>query len=450
MKTLPSQPARAAISAAVSAISLVALSACTSMAPAAGPADLALYAGRPLAGSHVTVADSESHAVLTGATAEVPKPAAPKVPPSRVSVSKTGKDGADDALSLRFTDSSYASLSVEAEPGLDLRPYLARGVLAFDLNVKDLAQGGLSFKVNCGKDCERKVPYLIAGRAAAGKGWRHLAFALSCFVHEGDDFSAIGQPFAVDASGTGELAVANVRMLADGTPNASCPDYRTISVTPDLLNESWSVNWWLPRHQEKLAEIAHRAAAHEPIELVFIGDSITHNWEKDGAKVWERNYGHYHALDLGFGGDRTENILWRLQHGEIDGIHPKVAVMMLGTNNTGQRQEDPRTTAAGVARDIAEVRRRLPDTKILLLAVFPRDATVDGPLRQRNAKVNAIISGFADNQKVFFLNINQAFLDANGGLSKDIMPDLLHPNERGYEMWAAAMAPTLQRLMRQP
>ena len=121
---------------------------------------------------------------------------------------------------------------------------------------------------------------------------------------------------------------------------------------------------------------------------------------------------------------------------------------MFGTNNTGHRQEDPKTTAAGIKRNIDELQQRLPNTKILLLAIFPRDEKPDGQLRQINENINSIISTFADNKNVFFLDINKSFLDANGILSKNIMPDLLHPNEQGYEIWAKAMQPTLTKLLK--
>jgi beta-glucosidase len=136
-----------------------------------------------------------------------------------------------------------------------------------------------------------------------------------------------------------------------------------------------------------------------------------------------------------------------LQHGAVDGLDPKVAVLMFGTNNTGHRQEDPKTTAIGIKRNIDELRQRLPNTKILLLAIFPRGEKPDDKLRVINEQVNAIIAGFADQQKIFFANINQAFLEQDGTLSKDIMPDLLHPNEKGYEIWAKAMAPELNKLL---
>ncbi len=432
------------------ALSLLATLAACATRPTADPAALVLYDGRPLASWHVAVADFEAQAPLTGTRTTVPKPPEPKVPESQVEVHVSDKSGHGDALTLHFTNAWYASLRLEGGTPVDLRPYVADGTLEFDLDVVDMAQGGLTFKMACGAGCERKVPWLRAARALQGKGWQHLSFAMGCFAREGDSFGAVTQPFALDASGTGEVAVANVRVVRNGKPTASCPDYRTESVTPTTLDQSWSVGWWLPRHQEKLDQIRTLVAAGQHSDLVFIGDSITEGWEKSGQPVWNRHYAKYRALNLGFGGDHTENVLWRLQHGELDGLSPKVAVLMIGTNNTGDRQEDPRTTAAGVRRVLDEVRMRLPETRILLLAVFPRDESPTGPLRQINNRVNAIISGFADGRKVFFLDINQYLTNSDGTLSRDVMPDLLHPNEKGYEIWAARMEPSLLKLLAQP
>jgi beta-glucosidase len=289
---------------------------------------------------------------------------------------------------------------------------------------------------------------VIPARAAEGKGWQHRSYALSCFYRKGDDFSAVTKPFALDGTGAGNVEIANIRIDMAGKPNQACPDYRTVSVTPSPLNESWSLDWWMPRHEEKLAEIARRKAAGERTELVFIGDSITHHWEKEQPELFRTFYGRYNALDLGYGGDRTENVLWRLQHGEIDGIDPKVAVLMIGTNNTGFRQEAPELIYAGIKRDIAEIRKRLPKAKLLLLAIFPRGEKPDDTLRVLNEKVNAMLPKLADNKHVFFLNMNKAFLAADGTLSKDIMPDLLHPNAEGYKIWQREMQPELDKLMR--
>jgi len=432
--------------------SLGALSGCASAvdAPAdrAAPGDIVLFQVTPLPSYRLIAADADNRQPVAGPLTVVPERADSKASNSSTRVATATWRQPGDALTLDWHSTRYAALKIAGGAPLDLRPYVQQGTVEFDLNVHQLAKGGINFRIGCGADCERKVPYLLPARAAAGKGWQHVALSMQCFAREGDDFSAITEPFALEGTVGGNVSIANIVIRRQGTPNADCPDYRTASVTPGMLNEASAIDWWLPRHEAKLDEVrALRASGTNP-ELVFVGDSITHFWERAGAKVWERNYARYHALNLGFGGDRTENILWRLQHGEVDDIAPKVAVVMMGTNNTGHRQEAPERTAAGIKRNLDELRRRLPRTKILLLAIFPRQATPDGFARRLNEQTNAIIANYADNEHVFFLNINQAFLQPDGTLSKEIMPDLLHPNGRGYELWAEAMRPELERLLK--
>jgi lysophospholipase L1-like esterase len=415
------------------------------LAASAQPPSLPLYVAKPAAGTRILFGDFDVQKPLEGAAGRMD--ADPKLPQAVVTLRSSAKDGAADALNLRWKDAWFSTVRVESAP-LDLRPYLARGLVSFDLKVNELANGGLSFRLDCGTGCERKVAYVVPARAAQGKGWRHLSYALTCFHHEGDDLSAVTQPFALDGTGAGDVEIANIRIEAAGVPSESCPDYRRVAVTPEPLNESWSLDWWMPRHREKLAEIARRKAAGEATGLVFIGDSITHNWEKENKALWDSFYGRYHPLNLGYGGDRTENVLWRLQHGEVDNIAPKVAVLMIGTNNNGLRHDDPAQTVAGIRRDIEELQGRLPHTTILLLAIFPRSERADDGLRLTNEKVNALLPALADGKHVVFLNINKAFLAPDGSLSKEIMPDLLHPNDKGYRIWAAAMQPELDRLMR--
>ena len=411
-------------------------------AGAATPDQLTLFKNRPGAGWQVTIADPENAVPLSGASAVVP----PSVKQPEAAVRGTAdKVAGRDALTLAWRKTWYASLRFEHAP-VDLRPYLDKGIVAFDLNVREMAQGGIDFKLDCGKDCESKVPYVLPGRAAAGQGWKPVSFALKCFYRDGDIFETVMKPFSVEATGQGEVAIANLRILKTGTPNTSCPDYRTRAVTPEPLNESWAIDWWMPRHEQRVRENAERRASGTLPQLVFIGDSITEGWAKDGKEEFARRYARYHPINLGFGGDRTENILWRVQHGEVDGIDPKVVVLMAGTNNTGSRQEDPSTTAAGLRRVIDELQQRLPNAKILLLGVFPRDAA-DSQSRRINGAINERIAKFADNRRVFFADIGSAFLDEAGTLSTDIMPDLLHPNARGYEIWGKAMDPILQPLL---
>jgi len=228
-----------------------------------------------------------------------------------------------------------------------------------------------------------------------------------------------------------------------GTKEAAVADSAVIeAITPAVLAEEWAVGWWMPRHREKLERIAEG-----DVDLLMIGDSITHGWEGAGKDVWARYYGHRNAVDLGYSGDRTENVLWRIEHGEVDGIEPKLAVIMIGTNNTGERMDPAKYTALGIKHIISELQTRLPETKILLLAIFPRGAGPDDEMRKRNNEVNGIISGYADNKRVFFLNINERFLDEQRVLPRDIMPDLLHPNPKGYRIWAEAIEPMVAELL---
>ena len=430
----------------------VVLSACA--APRVPGASAAPVLDVPLppanSATHVLLADFENQAVLTGERVVVERPARPGVPGGHAEVRVSSKDRPGDALTMQWQDAWYASLRVELARPADLRPYLAEGALEFDLDAIDMAHAGLTFATSCGPGCTRKLQWVVPSRAIAGKGWQHMVVPMRCFAHDGDAFDAVSQVFQLDSSGTGEAAIAHVRFVAHAEGGLACPDYRTQSVTPHPLDEVWSLDGWIPRHQDKLAIIREAAAAHRPIDLVFIGDSITENWERDGKAVWASHYAKYGALDLGFGGDKTENVLWRLQHGEIDGFKPKVAVVMIGTNNTGHRQEDPRTTAAGIRRILDEIRSRQPDTRILLLAVFPRDEQQTSPQRRLNDRVNSIISGYADGRHVFFLDINAALTKADGTLSRDVMPDLLHPGEKGYDIWARQMEPTLLQLLAQP
>jgi beta-glucosidase len=150
------------------------------------------------------------------------------------------------------------------------------------------------------------------------------------------------------------------------------------SIQPEVQTAEWAQSWWSKRHEEKLQEIKSRGQ----IDLVMIGDSITHGWEDGGKAIWEKFYAPRKALNLGFSGDRTEQVIWRLQHGEVDGLSPRLAVIMIGTNNAGHRQEESQDTAAGVKAILDELRTRLPETKCLVLAIFPRSEKADDPLRQ--------------------------------------------------------------------
>ena len=224
---------------------------------------------------------------------------------------------------------------------------------------------------------------------------------------------------------------------------AFADDAKPKAITPEVQTAKWAVKWWGPRHEQKLKDLK----AQKQVDLLMIGDSITHGWENRGKKVWEEFYADRNAFNIGYSGDRTEQVIWRLQNGEVEGIAPKLAVIMIGTNNTGHRQDPAEETAAGIKSIIGELQKRQPKTKILLLAIFPRGAYPTDKLRKINDATNAIIRDFADDTSVFYLDISKTFLDDEGVLPKSIMPDFLHPQEAGYRMWADAMEPTIAKLL---
>jgi lysophospholipase L1-like esterase len=196
---------------------------------------------------------------------------------------------------------------------------------------------------------------------------------------------------------------------------------------------------WMKQHESFLER-----AKQGNIDLLFLGDSITQGWNNSGKSVWERFYGPRNAANFGIGGDRTQHVLWRLDHGEIDDIHPKVAVLMIGTNNLGSNAPDE--IANGVIAIVKKLREKLPETKILLLAVFPRDENPSAR-RERLKAVNDQIQRLDDGSMVRYLDIGSKFLNPDGTISKEIMPDFLHLSSKGYRIWADAMEPALWSLL---
>lgn len=204
---------------------------------------------------------------------------------------------------------------------------------------------------------------------------------------------------------------------------------------------------WDKRHQE-FVQIAKQGG----VDILFLGDSITDFWRNRGSNVWNRCYAPRQAANFGISGDRTQHLLWRMDNGELDGIKPKVVVLMIGTNNTGKEKNGkPRNTVpetvAGVEAVVQDIRTRLPDSKILLLGLFPR-GTFDDPQRAQVALVNTVIAKLDDGKMIKYLDIGPNFLELDGTLPKSIMPDLLHPNGQGYEIWAKAMEPTLAEMLK--
>jgi lysophospholipase L1-like esterase/ketosteroid isomerase-like protein len=208
---------------------------------------------------------------------------------------------------------------------------------------------------------------------------------------------------------------------------------------------------WVDRH-DGFVEIAKKGN----IGVLFLGDSITDNWRKpeQGLSVWEKNFVPLHAVNFGISGDRTQHVLWRMQNGELTGYKPRVVVLMIGTNNTGLERDrlTPRNTTEEIVSGVTAVVKGLatqwPETKILLLAIFPRAEKPTDPARLQINDVNSALARLHDGKQVFFLNIGPKFLAADGTLPKEIMPDFLHPSTKGYEIWAGAIREPLAKLMK--
>ncbi len=198
--------------------------------------------------------------------------------------------------------------------------------------------------------------------------------------------------------------------------------------------------------QDRAKLLDQRLKETPDTEVLFIGDSITQGWEGDGKQVWADRYAKRKAVNLGIGGDRTQHVLWRLENAPLDGVKPKAAVVMIGTNNSNAEDNTPGQIADGIAAIVRKLRERLPGTKILLLAIFPRSENFSAQ-RGKLTQVNQVIMKLDDGKNVHFLDIGHRFLNDDGILPAEIMPDYLHLSAKGYQMWADAIEPKLSELL---
>ena len=195
----------------------------------------------------------------------------------------------------------------------------------------------------------------------------------------------------------------------------------------------------------KRHESFNKRVAKGNVDLVFIGDSITQGWEGRGKGVWAKYYGKRNTVNLGIGGDRTQHVIWRLDNGNLKNITPKAAVIMIGTNNSGSNSS--KEIAEGVEIIVKQIQAKSPKTKILLLAVFPRGTNNADKRRKVNKGANTIFSKLANGKSVHYLDIGPKFLQKDGTLTKEIMPDLLHLSEKGYTIWAESIEAQLAKLL---
>jgi lysophospholipase L1-like esterase len=201
------------------------------------------------------------------------------------------------------------------------------------------------------------------------------------------------------------------------------------------------------RGRTRSEEVLKRAKENQgPLDIAFIGDSITQGWERAGNDAWQKYYGSRNCLNFGVGGDRTQHVLWRFEQGQLDGLKPKVAVVMIGTNNSNREDHTEAEILEGITEIVNQIRARLPETRILLVSIFPRGQTFSAQ-RGKILQVNQALSKLHAQDNTYYVDFGGRLIEKDGSISKEIMPDYLHLSERGYEIWAESIEPMLKRLL---
>ena len=242
------------------------------------------------------------------------------------------------------------------------------------------------------------------------------------------------------------LAVATVSAVAQ-SPVPGMPNLKLMVTTTDAVVSNTAIIpvsrvGAITNRQNQVLERAKKNPGDYDIE--FIGDSITQGWEGKGAKVWSEFYGQRKVINFGVSGDRTQHVLWRFEHGQLDGIKAKAAVVMIGTNNSKDNSEAE--ILAGVEAIVQQIRVRQPETKIILLAIFPRGNTFSAQ-RGKILQVNEALAKLDDGKNIFYLDFGSQLIENDGSISPAIMPDYLHPNDAGYRIWAKATEPKLKEIL---
>jgi lysophospholipase L1-like esterase len=181
-------------------------------------------------------------------------------------------------------------------------------------------------------------------------------------------------------------------------------------------------------------------------DIEFIGDSITQGWEGAGKNIWQQYYGQRKVINMGVSGDRTQHVLWRFEHGQLDGIKAKVAVVMIGTNNSNNQDNPEAEILEGVNAIVQQIRTRQPETKIILHGIFPRGQTFSTQ-RGKILQVNQALARLDDGKNIFYVDFGSQLIENDGSIAKSMMRDYLHPGEAGYKIWADAIEPKLKELL---
>ncbi|WP_049723858.1 GDSL-type esterase/lipase family protein [Gilvimarinus polysaccharolyticus] len=211
---------------------------------------------------------------------------------------------------------------------------------------------------------------------------------------------------------------------------------------PRTQQFSWmSLSTWYQKHADDV-KVAEAGQAR----VVFLGDSITDGWNK-AQSTWDASFGPYQAANFGIGGDLTQNLLWRLDHGAIEALDPEVVVILIGVNNFLHSDSSAQDTFMGVSEVVNRALAGYPNAHIVLQGIFPYGKLPNTPERQRVAATNKLIKRLANNDRIDYYDFGPLFLENDGRISTEIMPDHLHPSVRGYQIWAEALQPILTELL---
>lgn len=242
------------------------------------------------------------------------------------------------------------------------------------------------------------------------------------------------------------LNLAFAVSVASAGEDTAKPNNTALIPTPKLEDDSYD---WYARHEAVL-----KLQGSLRPEIVLIGDSITHFWagppespRQSGPESWRQLFGNRAVLNMGFGWDRTQNVLWRLKHGELEGVQPRWVVLNIGTNNfTGTvhaRTNTPAEVAEAIGAILDRVHEKSPQSRLILMGVFPRGQKPDDPLRAPIQELNRLLPEVAKSHEAVFVDIGSQFLEADGTIPAARMFDFCHPSEQGYALWAAALRPYL-------
>lgn len=213
---------------------------------------------------------------------------------------------------------------------------------------------------------------------------------------------------------------------------------------PGLFGDHWWANRFLSRHNEI------EKVKGKKVDVVLLGDSIMHFWEWKHPESWAKLTENRTVLNLGYGGDCTHNVIWRIEHGELDGYEAKAVVLMIGTNNNSSKGTKPKNVALAIEKIVGMIREKQPNAKIVLHPIFPRGNSAESErhasARQRNDQTNVLLKQFADKDgKVVWIDFNDKLVDSSGWVPKAIMPDQIHPSDKGYDIWMEALAPVIDK-----